>query len=77
MIIQKLRKFISGFSLFSLLFILGESNLALAVPAKPGVLTFDNGGKEIEVFLKGDEHSHFYVTTDGYMLLRGRQYSFG
>lgn len=71
MIIQKLRKFISGFSLFSLLFILGGSNLALAVPAKPGVLTFDNGGKEIEVFLKGDEHSHFYVTTDGYMLLRG------
>ena len=42
-----------------------------AVPAKPGLMRFDNNGKQIEVFLRGDEHSHYYVTTDGYMLLRG------
>ena len=42
-----------------------------AVPAKPGLITFDNGGKQIEVFLRGDEHSHYYETPDGFMLLRG------
>lgn len=42
-----------------------------AVPAKPGLLTFDNGGEQIEVFLRGDEHSHYYETPDGFMLLRG------
>ncbi len=42
-----------------------------AVPAKPGLMTFDNGGKTIQVLLRGDEHSHFYSTPDGFMLLRG------
>jgi len=44
---------------------------AQAVPARPGLMTFDNGGKTIEVYLRGDEHSHYYVSSDGYMLLRG------
>lgn len=47
------------------------SAAAWAVPAKPGVMTFDNAGHSIEVRLIGDENCHFYVTTDGYMLLRG------
>lgn len=34
-------------------------------------MTFDNAGRSIEVRLIGDENCHFYVTTDGYMLLRG------
>jgi len=42
-----------------------------AVPAKPGLMTFDNGGKTINVYLHGDERSHHYITPDGHMLLRG------
>lgn len=34
-------------------------------------MTFDNAGRSIEVRLIGDENFHYYVTTDGYMLLRG------
>lgn len=47
------------------------SSATWAVPAKPGVMTFDNAGRSIEVRLIGDENFHYYVTTDGYMLLRG------
>lgn len=51
--------------------ILAATAPASAVPAKPGVMNFDNGGKTISVYLRGDERSHFYTTTDGHMLLRG------
>lgn len=44
---------------------------AQAVPAKPGPMHFDNGGKPVEVYLHGDENSHYYTSADGYMLLRG------
>lgn len=44
---------------------------AYAVPAKPGVISFDNGGKSVDVYLIGDENSHYYATTDGYMIVRG------
>lgn len=49
----------------------GLTITANAVPAKPGLMTFDNGGKTIGVYLHGDERSHYYTTPDGYMLLRG------
>ena len=42
-----------------------------AVPAKPGAMRYDNGGKTIEVFLHGDENSHYFTGKDGVMLLRG------
>ncbi len=32
---------------------------------------FDNGGKTVEVYLHGDENSHYYTSPDGYMLMRG------
>ena len=41
------------------------------VPAKPGPMHFDNGGKTVEVYLHGDENSHYYTSPDGYMLMRG------
>lgn len=44
---------------------------AHAVPAKPGPMHFDNGGKTVEVYLHGDENSHYYTSPDGYMLMRG------
>lgn len=70
MIIQKLRK--SALVLAAAAILSGAGvDVARAVPAKPGLLTFDNGGEQIEVFLRGDEHGHYYVTPDGYMLLRG------
>lgn len=42
-----------------------------AVPAKPGAMRYDNGGKTVEVFLHGDENSHYFTGKDGVMLLRG------
>lgn len=63
---------ILNFRLLNVLIAVTASILpALAVPAKPGLMRFDNGGSPIEVYLHGDEHSHYYTTSDGYMLLRG------
>lgn len=43
-----------------------------AVPAKPGLIKYATPeGDSISVYLRGDEHSHFFTTSDGYMLLRG------
>lgn len=48
-----------------------------AVPAKPGLLRYaTTGGDSISVYLRGDEHSHFFTTSDGYMLLRGDDETF-
>ncbi len=70
MINKKLRR--SVFTIASVLLLGGAGvNTAHAVPAKPGLLSFDNGGEKIEVYLRGDEHAHYYVSPDGYMLLRG------
>ena len=45
--------------------------MALAMPAKKGTITYTMAnGEKIEVKLHGDEHHHFYTTTDGYVLLR-------
>lgn len=42
---------------------------ALAVPAKPGLLTVTQAdGTTLQVRLMGDERSHFYLTEDGYLL---------
>lgn len=41
-----------------------------AVPAKPGLHLYTMpDGSTIEVRIIGDEHSHYYLTTDGYVLL--------
>lgn len=48
-----------------------------AVPAKPGIIDYTAAdGKSISVRLIGDEHSHCYSTTDGYLLLRNDDNSF-
>lgn len=44
--------------------------MAHAVPAKPGLIRFDNNGDTISVILRGDEHSHYYTTADGYALIQ-------
>jgi len=42
---------------------------AMAVPAKPGLLTVTQAdGSALQVRLMGDEHSHFYLSEDGYLL---------
>lgn len=39
--------------------------MALAMPAKKGTITYTMANSEkIEVKLHGDEHHHFYTTTD-------------
>lgn len=44
---------------------------ALAVPAKPGLMTFTQpDGTVVEASLIGDEHFHFYETSEGEFLLR-------
>lgn len=44
---------------------------ALAVPAKPGLKTVRQpDGTELRVRLVGDEHSHYYVSEDGYPLVK-------
>lgn len=48
-----------------------------AVPAKPGLIKYATAdGDSISVYLRGDEHSHFFTTSDGYMLLRGNDEKF-
>ncbi len=43
--------------------------VAMAVPAKPGLLTMEQAdGPEIQVRLIGDEYSHYYLSEDGYLL---------
>ena len=41
-----------------------------AIPARHGLFTFTQpDGTEINVRLVGDEHAHFYLTEDGYLLI--------
>jgi len=45
------------------------SILLYAVPARPGIFRVTQpDGTEIEIFLNGDEHSHFITSVDGYLL---------
>ena len=42
---------------------------SIAVPAKPGLLTVEQAdGTTLNVMLRGDERSHFYLSEDGYLL---------
>ncbi len=42
---------------------------AMAVPAKPGVIKFEQpGGGSVDVIIYGDENGHFITTADGYVL---------
>ncbi|MDE6487613.1 MAG: M6 family metalloprotease domain-containing protein [Muribaculaceae bacterium] len=51
------------------LIIAAAAPAALAVPAKPGLLTVTQAdGTSLQVRLMGDERSHFYLTEDGYLL---------
>ena len=46
------------------------STAALAVPAKPGLMVMRQpDGTEIKVRLMGDEHAHYYLSEDGYLLV--------
>ena len=42
----------------------------MAVPAKPGLIRLDNDGQPLDVKIIGDERSHVYVSSDGYLLMR-------
>ncbi len=43
---------------------------AFAIPAKPGLLTVrQSDGTELRVRLMGDEHAHYYLSEDGYLLI--------
>ncbi len=45
---------------------------ALAVPAYRGLIPYPTAdGDTINVYLRGDEHSHYYMSEDGYMLIPG------
>lgn len=44
---------------------------AMAIPSKPGLITYDTpNGETISVYLHGDETAHYYTTEDGYVLSR-------
>ena len=56
--------------LLSALYALACSRAA-AVPAYPGLITVKQpSGKTVSIYLRGDEHSHWGETPDGYTLLR-------
>lgn len=43
----------------------------ICVPAKPGLMRMtDSTGATVEVYLRGDEHTHYYETVAGNILLR-------
>lgn len=44
-------------------------SVSYAVPAKPGIIRYDNNGDSISVRIVGDEHHHYYLSDDGYLLL--------
>lgn len=45
---------------------------ALAIPAKPGPVEYRmSDGSTVTVTIHGDEHSSYYLTTDGHVLLPG------
>lgn len=49
--------------------VIGGCNYAYAVPAKPGVMSVEQAdGTSLNVKLRGDERSHFYLTEDDYLL---------
>lgn len=60
---------ICGFVLLLVAMAFANGN-AWAVPAKPGLLTVkQSDGTEISVRLVGDEHAHYYLSEDGYLLI--------
>lgn len=56
----------------SLMLMLGLTASMVAGPAKPGLRTVKlSDGREINVYIKGDERFHYYMSEDGYLLTRG------
>lgn len=48
-----------------------------AVPAKPGIIKYPTAnGDSISVYLHGDERNHYFMSIDGYMLLRNEENCF-
>lgn len=43
---------------------------AFAIPSKPGLIRYASGDETVDVRLVGDEHSHYYLSEDGFVLLR-------
>ncbi|MCM1079388.1 MAG: M6 family metalloprotease domain-containing protein [Bacteroidales bacterium] len=61
-------------SLFTLLLSTFPAISTVAVPAKPGLLKmYQADGTEITVRLMGDEHHHFYLSEDGYLLVNDNE----
>lgn len=55
-----------------MVFALGLAVNSMAVPAKPGLRTVRLAdGSTINVYIRGDERCHYYVSEDGYLLTRG------
>lgn len=66
---MKLYNYILG--LFTAVLLAGTVSLSGA-PAKPGLLTIRLAdGTSIDVRIIGDEHFHYYLSEDGYLLTRG------
>lgn len=59
-------------SIISTVVTMGFAITAIAGPAKPGLRTVRQAdGTTINVYIKGDERCHYYVSEDGYLLTRG------
>jgi M6 family metalloprotease-like protein len=61
----------SGMAILSLLFLLLMVEMAMAVPACPaGAEVVQPNGTAITVFLRGDEHTHWNESKDGYLITK-------
>ena len=63
-----MKRFLTAFTLFLCL----GTSILWAIPAKRTPMTFTQpDGTTVTVVLQGDEHFHYYATTDGVMVSKG------
>ena len=64
------REFFKAFALAACM--LAVPCASFAIPAKPTVIEYRQpDGSVIPLYIRGDERAHFFVSTDGYPILRG------
>lgn len=69
-----MKKFSGRHIILIVLAILFSNNVLFAVPAKPGLVTMRQpDGTEINVRIMGDEHAHYYLSEDGYLLVNDNE----
>lgn len=65
-----MKRTVFHFRLAALVAFLASFSYSFAVPAKRGLITVRQAdGTELQVQIVGDEHSHYYLSEDGYLLL--------